>query len=523
MLTYSDISSIPGTIASLRATFESGVTRPLSWRRAQLRGLLSLVRENEDAIVAALAADLRRPAFDAIAMEVLVIQAEVHEALANLGAWAADEAVDTPLMLAPATSHIRKEPLGVALVIAPWNFPVMLSLTPLVSALAAGNACALKPSEVAPASAALLGALLPRYVDARACAVLQGGVDETTALLRERFDVILYTGNGAVGRVVATAAARHLTPVILELGGKNPAFVDASADLRAAARALVHGRCANAGQICLAPEVVLVEERVEAALTRELLRAVADFYGPDPRASADLARIINARHFARVAGLLAELPAGCVVCGGESDAAERYIAPTVLRDPPPGARIWAEEVFAPLLTVKPVRDLAAAGAWARARDKPLALYVFSTRAGVAEAAMELIPSGGVTLNGTLLHIGVPGLPFGGVGASGSGAYHGRRGFDAFSHARAVFTASRLVPVGDLVLFPPFTKTRLALLRALYAFVPARLLPAGGAGWLVGALGAAVAALVAAGATAAPEAASAWWRAAVAALQQPRQK
>jgi aldehyde dehydrogenase (NAD+) len=487
------VASLPDLVASVRAAFASGRTRPLSWRRAQLRGLIALATENEAAIAAALAADLSRPAFDTVLQEILVLVAEAREALAHLSEWAADEAAPTPLMLAPATSRVRKEPRGVALVIAPWNYPVMLSLAPLVSALAAGNAAVLKPSELAPASAALLGALLPRYLDADAVRIVQGGVEETTALLRERFDVILYTGNGAVARVVAAAAARHLTPTILELGGKNPAFVDASADLRAAARAIVHGRCSNAGQICLAPDYVLVEAPAAAALERELVAAIGAFYGADPRASPALGRIVNDRHFARVVALLDEVKAS-VVAGGATDAADKYIAPTILRDPPATAAIWRDEVFGPLLCVKPVRDLDEAAAFVNAGDKPLALYVFSARARVAERAMALIQSGGVTLNGTLMHIANPSLPFGGVGASGMGAYHGKRGFDAFSHTRAVFSASGLVPVGEIVTYPPFTTFRLSLLRTLYDYVPARLLPHGGATWLIVALAASTIAL-----------------------------
>lgn len=492
-LKYTPLADIPAAVASARAAFASGRTKPLAWRRAQLRGIIALASENEAAIVAALASDLRRPAFEAVFAEVLLLVAEAREALAQLGAWAADEAADTPLMLAPATSRLRKEPLGVALIIAPWNYPIMLSLAPLVSALAAGNAAVLKPSEVSPACSALLGALLPRYLDAEAVTLVQGGVEETTLLLRERFDVILYTGNGAVARVVAAAAAKHLTPTILELGGKNPAFVDSSANLRAAARAIVHGRCSNAGQVCLSPEYVLVEAGAEAALVAELKAAITDFFGADPQRSPHYARIVNGRHWARVHALLEEVK-DCVIAGGGSDAADKYIAPTILRDPPASAAIWRDEVFGPLLCVKPVRDLDAAAAFVNAGDKPLALYVFSARARVAERAMALIQSGGVTLNGTLMHIANPSLPFGGVGASGMGAYHGKRGFDAFSHTRAVFSASGLVPVGEIVTYPPFTNFRLSLLRTLYDYVPSRLLPHGGATWLIVALAASTIAL-----------------------------
>lgn len=492
-LVYTPISQIAPAVAGVRAAYASGRTRPLSWRYAQLRGLISLYRENESAILAALKVDLRKPDFESVFAEELLVIAEAEHAIAHLASWAADESVDTPLMLAPASSYVRKEPFGVALIIAPWNYPIMLSLAALVSALAAGNAAVIKPSEVAPACAALLGELLPKYVDADAVRVVQGGVVETGLLLAERFDIILYTGNGTVARIVMAAAALNLTPTILELGGKNPAFVDASADLRSAARSIVHGRCSNAGQVCLAPEYVLVDASVEAGLISELKKAIVEFYGKDPQKSPDFARIVNARHWARINGLLAEVK-GCVVAGGESDASDLYIAPTLLRNPPETASIWRDEVFGPLLCVKPVKSLEEAAAFVRERDKPLALYVFSTRSGVAERAMTLMQSGGVTLNGTLQHIAVPSLPFGGVGPSGMGSYHGKRGFDAFSHARAVHTSSRLVPVGDIVAYPPYTSQRLWLIRAFYGYIPARLFPASTSGWLIAALAATVVAL-----------------------------
>lgn len=504
-------------VSSVRAVFDTGRTKPLEWRRAQLRGIIAFCQENEAAICAALMKDLRRPSFEAVFQEILILVSEAREALSHLSAWTADEPVETPLMLAPATSHVRKEPFGVVLIIAPWNYPIMLSLAPIVSAFAAGNACILKPSEVSPACAELMGGLLPKYLDTGAFTIIQGAVEETTVLLVERFDFILYTGNGVVGRSVAAAAAKHLTPTILELGGKNPAFVDASADLRGAARAIIHGRCTNSGQICLAPDYVLVEKCVEDALIEELKKAITAFYGADPKTSPHFARIVNARHWARVNALLTGAK-GSVIAGGEADKADLYIAPTLLRDPPADLAIWADEVFGPLLCVKPVRDLADAAAIVNAKDKPLALYVFSTKGGVAEKAMTLIQSGGVTLNGTLTHVAVPSLPFGGVGSSGMGAYHGKRGFDAFSHQRAVYIASRLVPVGDIVAYPPFSEGSLTLLRAMFNYVPNRLLPKN-AGAIVGGAGVVIVVLNIVGWALAPAAANAWWAAVKDALKK----
>ena len=345
------------------------------------------------------------------------------------------------------------------LVIAPWNYPVQLALAPMVGAIAAGNAVVLKPSEVAAATSGALAQLIPEYLDHDAIAVVEGAVSETKALLDERFDHIFYTGNGRVGRVVMEAASRHLTPVTLELGGKSPAIVDGSANLEVAARRIAWGKFLNAGQTCIAPDYVLVSRDAHDRLIELIRRAVFDFYGNDPKASPDYARIINDNHFKRLVQLL---DSGTAVVGGESDPATRYLAPTVLRDVAADAPVMQEEIFGPVLPVVPVDDADEAIAFVNAHDKPLALYVFAGDKAVANRVVERTSSGGACVNATLYHVAVPNLPFGGVGESGVGAYHGKASFDVFSHWKPVLKKSTR-PDPDLA-YPPYTDKKERLVR-----------------------------------------------------------
>jgi aldehyde dehydrogenase (NAD+) len=350
------------------------------------------------------------------------------------------------------------------LVIGPWNYPVQLVLAPLVGAIAGGNTAAIKPSEVAEHTSRALARLLPRYLDPSAYVVVEGGVVETTALLEQRWDHIFYTGNGIVGRIVMTAAAKHLTPVTLELGGKSPVIVDASANLDVAARRIVWGKYTNAGQTCIAPDYVLVDKRVEAPLLARIADTVRDFYGTDPRGSADLGRIVNERHFDRIARLADADGAGEVVVGGDRDRTTRYYAPTALRNTDPNAPIMQEEIFGPVLPTLPVDDLDDAIGFVTARDKPLALYVFADDPVARDEVIDRTTSGGVCVNATLFHLAVPGLPFGGVGESGMGAYHGRSTFDTFTHRKSVLT--RPTRPDPSVAYPPYSPLKARLLRKL---------------------------------------------------------
>ncbi|MER3452797.1 MAG: aldehyde dehydrogenase family protein [Acidimicrobiia bacterium] len=449
-------------VSGLRATFASGLTRPLAWRLEQLDAIVRLLRERETELLDALHADLGKPPIEGWASDIGFVVSQVHHMRRNLSRWLAQERVFLPLKLRPGQARVVREPLGVVLVIAPWNYPVHLLLLPMAGAIAAGNCVVGKPSEVTPTVSATLARLVPEYLDARAVAVVEGGVPETTTLLEERFDHIFYTGNGRVGRVVMAAAARHLTPVTLELGGKSPAIVHASADLASAARRIAWGKFLNAGQTCVAPDYVLVEESVERPLLRELVEAVRHFYGPEPAESPDFARIVSDAHVARLRRLLLAGGYDEIVTGGRIEPAERYVAPTLLRGVSPDAAVMAEEIFGPILPVLTVRDLAEAVQFVRGRERPLALYVFARDRAAIERVVAEVPAGGVCVNATVLHLSVPDLPFGGVGESGMGVYHGRYSIDTFSHRKSVF--ERPPRPDPAVMYPPYRRWKAALLR-----------------------------------------------------------
>jgi aldehyde dehydrogenase (NAD+) len=458
---HPDAREIPRAVARLRTYFEAGKTRPLGWRQAQLAQLRAMLTEHADEFVAALRADLGKPPLEAWITDISIVLNEIELAARSLEAWTRPEKVATPITQQPGVARIVREPLGVVLVIAPWNYPLQLLLSPLVGALAAGNAVVLKPSEVAVHTSALLGRLVPRYLDRDGVALVEGGVGETTALLTERFDHIFYTGNGRVGRIVMEAAAKHLTPVTLELGGKSPCIVAADADLEVTARRIVWGKFLNAGQTCIAPDYVLVHPSRETELLSRMKAALTTFYGDDPRASADYGRIVNEQHHRRLAALLAD---GEVVAGGQTDAATRYVAPTILRNVAPDAPIMTDEIFGPILPVLRIATIDAAIAFVNARPKPLALYAFTRSPAVEEAIVARTSSGGVCVNGTLWHIANPALPFGGVGASGTGGYHGRHTFETFTHRKPVVTKStRLDPS---LTYPPYGALKSAILRRL---------------------------------------------------------
>ncbi|MEU7426047.1 aldehyde dehydrogenase family protein [Streptomyces sp. NPDC040750] len=436
-MTHSSTEQPADVVARLRATFDTGRTKPVEWRTEQLRRLRAMLTERGADLAAALNADLGKSRTEAYRTEIDFTVREIDHTLGHLDAWLRPEPAPAPAHLgADATAWTQYDPLGVVLIIAPWNYPAQLLLAPMVGALASGNAVLAKPSELAPATSAALAELIPAYLDTEAVAVVEGGVPQTTALLAERFDHIFYTGNGTVGRIVLRAAAEHLTPVTLELGGKSPAFVDRGADLDVVADRLARGKFLNAGQTCVAPDYVLADPDTAAALEGALVRAVATLFGTDPAASTEYGRIVNERHFDRLSGLLGS---GRVVVGGGSDRTERYIAPTVLADVAPDAPVMREEIFGPILPIVTVAGLDEAIGFINDRDKPLALYVFTeseeTRARIAAETS----SGGLGYGLPLAHLTVSDLPFGGVGESGMGNYHGRYSIETFSHRKAVLS------------------------------------------------------------------------------------
>lgn len=421
-------------VARLRTTFRTGRTKSADWRTTQLHRLREMLTDHGTDLAAALKADLGKSPTEAFRTEIDFTIREIDHTLEHLEEWLRPAPAPVPPHLGEATAWTQYDPLGVVLVIAPWNYPVQLLLTPVLGALASGNAVVAKPSELAPATSAALARLLPRYLDTDAVAVVEGGVPETTALLAERFDHIFYTGNGTVGRVVMTAAARHLTPVTLELGGKSPAFVDRGTDLDTVAARLAAGKFLNAGQTCVAPDYVLTDQETARALEPALVRAVEALYGSGVATSPEYGRIVNERHFDRLNSLL---DSGRVVTGGDSDRATKYIAPTVLADVDPDAPVMREEIFGPILPIVTVAGLDEAIDFINDRDKPLALYAFTESDTTRRRLAAETSSGGLGLGLPLAHLTVPDLPFGGVGESGTGSYHGRYSIETFSHRKAV--------------------------------------------------------------------------------------
>ncbi|MEY3362130.1 MAG: hypothetical protein RL531_1849 [Actinomycetota bacterium] len=452
----------PALVAELRATFASGRTRDVAWRKEQLRALRRLLTEREADLLDALRIDLGKPAIEAFLTELAFVRAEIDDTLKHLDRWVRPERVGIPVRQRPGRGRIHRDPLGVVLIIGPWNYPVQLLLAPLVGAIAAGNCAVLKPSEVSATVSGALARILPEYLDRDACRVVEGAVTETTALLEQRWDHVFYTGNGTIGRVVMGAAAKHLTPVTLELGGKSPTYVDASANLAVAAKRIAWGKFLNSGQTCIAPDYVLVDRSVADAFVEALGAAVEEFYGDDPQTSPDFGRIINERHFARIAALVDGVGAGTPAFGGTRDEDDRYIAPTALVGTDPSARVMQEEIFGPILPILPVEGVDEAIRFVNDRDKPLALYVFAESKRIVERVLTETSSGGVCVNATLYHLVPPTLPFGGVGESGQGAYHGRSTFETFSHRKSVLRKpTRLDPP---IVYPPYTEQKQKLLR-----------------------------------------------------------
>ena len=421
-------------VASQRNFFDTGHTRDLAFRIDQLRRLQNAVEESEAIILKALEADLGKFAYEAYLSEIGIVRSELRLAIKKVRKWAAPKRVRTSLICFPGSSRIHPEPYGVTLIISPWNYPFLLAMTPLIGALAAGNCCILKPSEFAPRTSAALAKLIADSFEEKYASVVRGEADVGEALLAQRFDSIFYTGGAAVARLVMQAAARHLTPVTLELGGKSPCIVDQHASADHAARKIVAGKFLNAGQTCIAPDYVLVHESQHAELVEHLKAQTTRFYGEEASRSRDYARIVNRRHFDRLAQLLQN---GRILLGGDISAAERYIAPTLIDSVDWEDPIMQEEIFGPVLPILTYTDINQAVAKVRSLPKPLALYLFSDNTAVQHLVIEQLSFGGGCINDTLVQFTNPHLPFGGVGDSGMGRYHGRFSFENFSHFKAV--------------------------------------------------------------------------------------
>lgn len=418
----------------LSDTQARGILRPLSARRDALRRLYDGLIKHEKALHAALYADLRKPELEAYMTETGFTRDELKHTLSHLGAWARPRLVLAPITHQPAWGWVHREPLGTVLIIAPWNYPVQLALSPLVCALAGGNTAVVKPSEMTPHVSDALAALIKDTFSADEVQVVAGGIGETTALLEQPWDHIFFTGSTQVGQIVYRAAAETMSPVTLELGGKSPAIIAEDAPLAMTARRLVWGKFANAGQTCVAPDYLLVPEGKVAAMVSELKREIEAQFGANPQVSPDYGRLVNERNFHRVAGYLA---GGRVAHGGQHDAADKYVAPTLLTDVDLDHAVMHDEIFGPVLPIIPYRTLSDALAFTNARPKPLASYVFTQSGATERAVVEGLNAGGTLINDTLLHLANGNLPFGGVGTSGIGQYHGRFGFETFTRPRGV--------------------------------------------------------------------------------------
>lgn len=456
------MSTLSEQLQGMRQFYETGATRSYAFRKQQLLVLKKAVEANEEAIYAALDADLHKSREECWVTENGFFLTELKDALANLKKWMEPEPVPTNLLNLPSSSKVLREPLGVVLIIGPWNYPFQLLFTPLIGALAAGNCVALKPSEFAPATAKVMQQIIEScfppeqvlYVPGDGATVIPEMMNHFT------FDHVFYTGSTAVGKIIYKMAAEKLVPVTLELGGKSPAVVEADANIQVAAKRIAMPKYSNAGQMCVAPDYVLVHQSKQAELIRALQQVIPQFYGTDASTEAGYGRIINEKQFNRIVGYLKD---GTIVYGGQYDAANLYIAPTVMVDIAPDAPVMKEEIFGPILPVIPFNTMEEARAIIAQNPNPLAFYVFTSSADKEKAWLEAVPAGGACVNTASLHLTNPNLPFGGRGYSGTGAYHGKYSFDTFSHKKAVMKAPTWFD--PALKYPPFTG-KLKLLKWL---------------------------------------------------------
>ena len=445
-------------IATLRATFDSGRTASLAWRKEQLQGVIDLVKQNERQLCDAMAADLGKPPFESWLTELNLVKEEAAYAIKHLDGWAKPTKHKVAAVAQPATAWTEPQPIGVVLVIAPWNYPLQLLLSPAVAAFAGGNVMVLKPSELAPATSAAVAELVPRYLDPDAVQVIEGGVPVTTELLSHPWDHILFTGSTRIGRVVMEAAAKHLTPVTLELGGKSPTIIAADADLKVAAKRVAWAKILNAGQTCIAPDYLLVDKQVAAEFTALLVDELATF-----RDKAEPTSIVNEHHLQRIEGLL-DGHGGEELLPRKTDRATRVVAPVVIREPDADSAVMQEEIFGPILPLLEVDSIDDAIAFIKARPRPLALYLFTSSAQTERTVLDRTHAGSVCINHLVYQAAVTSLPFGGIGPSGMGAYHGKAGFDTFTHHKSVLKRPTKVDPG--IAYPPYPALVQKVLKVL---------------------------------------------------------
>lgn len=459
-----DLQHVRSIVQKQREFFASGHTLNLAFRMERLQELQQAILQHEQDLLDAMYADFRKPQVEAYATEIGFIELELKLVLKNLSSWAKPQRVKESLLNFPSRSYIHSDPYGITLIIAPWNYPFQLLLAPLIGAMAAGNCAIVKPSELTPNTSAVVARLLRAHFDEAYVAAVEGGVSTTQHLLQQRFDFIFFTGSTKVGKIVMRAAAEHLTPVTLELGGKSPAIVTEDADLGLAARRIAWGKFMNAGQTCIAPDYLLVQESIKEDLIELIIQYIEQFYGQDPQQSPDFARIINDAHFNRLSRYLKD---GLVRTGGVTDAPTRYIAPTLLDKVTWQHPVMQEEIFGPILPVLTFGQLDDAIATVKRHEKPLALYLFTSDDEKKEQVLAHTFFGGGCVNDTISHVANPYLPFGGVGHSGMGSYHGKSSFDLFSQQKSVLHRGTWL---DLPMrYPPYTN-RLQFLRKAFKWL-----------------------------------------------------
>ncbi|WP_445630652.1 aldehyde dehydrogenase [Nostoc sp. DSM 114167] len=432
-----ELSNISNIIQNQREFFQTGKTKDVNFRIEQLKNLKQAIIEHEQSIVEALKADLHKPEVETYLTEISVIK-DIDYAIKHLQNWTKPQKAAVSWDFFSYSAKIYPEPLGVVLIIGPWNYPFQLIISPLIGAIAAGNCAIIKPSEIASHTSDVIAKIIAKHFDPAYLAVVEGGVEASQKLLAEKFDHIFFTGGTAVGKIIMAAAAKYLTPVTLELGGKSPCIVDTDINLEHTVRRISWGKFINAGQTCIAPDYLLVNKTIKKDLIDGLEKSLKEFYGENPANSPDYARIISQKHFDRLVNFLKD---GEVVIGGENQPSERYIAPTLIDNVSLEDSVMQEEIFGPILPIIEYTDIAEAIALINSRPKPLALYLFSQDKNLQKRVLQETSSGGVCINDTVMQVGVSSLPFGGVGDSGIGNYHGKASFDTFSHKKSVLQNS----------------------------------------------------------------------------------
>lgn len=425
-------------IQKQKAFFLTGKTQSIDFRQQQLKQLKQSLIDYEKDIINALDKDLKKAEFETYLSEIRATQEEINYALKNLKKWTKIQKVSTPIEQFPAKALIRPQPRGVVLIISPWNYPLSLAIIPLISAIAAGNCAIIKPSEMTPATSQIIVKIIEKTFDPDYVKAIEGGIKTSQELLAEKFDYIFFTGSPSIGKIVMEAAAKKLIPVTLELGGKSPCIVETEINLKETAKRIVWGKFLNAGQTCVAPDYLLVNRQIKSELLTAIGHAITEFYGDNPAQSPDYPRIINEKQFNRLCSLLNE---GKIIFGGEINQEDYYIAPTVVDQVCLNSTLMQDEIFGPILPILDYDNLNGAIAFINERPHPLALYLFSNNKKHQEEIIKNTVSGGICINDTIMHLGIPALPFGGVGNSGMGNYHGKAGFDTFSHYKSILKRS----------------------------------------------------------------------------------